>query len=160
MSVHCLGLGAVAVTDKACDQIVIYGLGSCVGLFAHYAPTSLWGAAHVVRPKGAPGSSHEQGYFAGTAVPALMNRMVAAGADGGRAGWSFRLVGGAAVVESLARFDVGRRNVVAVRRALWRVGAAVLAEDVGGRISRTVRLDVGVGVLEVSNPDLGTWRLR
>jgi chemotaxis protein CheD len=42
-------------------------------------------------------------------------------------------------------FDIGRRNYQAMRRALWKAGLLLHAEDIGGVSSRTVRLEIGSG---------------
>jgi len=42
-------------------------------------------------------------------------------------------------------FNIGKRNTLAVRKALWKAGLMVHGEDVGGSSSRTVRLDLSDG---------------
>ena len=42
-------------------------------------------------------------------------------------------------------FNIGKRNYLALRKILWKAGVLVQAEDVGGNVSRTVRLEVGTG---------------
>ena len=67
-----------------------------------------------------------------------------------------RLVGGASVTTTSV-FNVGERNITAARRKLWTSRIPVDAEDVGGKIARTVhmRLDDGsVLVKSPSRPDL------
>jgi chemotaxis protein CheD len=49
------------------------------------------------------------------------------------------------------RFNIGKRNVLAIKRLLWQAGLGVLKEDIGGMISRTVSLSVSTGELTVSN---------
>jgi chemotaxis protein CheD len=42
-------------------------------------------------------------------------------------------------------FNIGKRNQLALRKILWKAGVMLHAEEVGGTIARTVRLEVGVG---------------
>jgi chemotaxis protein CheD len=42
-------------------------------------------------------------------------------------------------------FNIGKRNCLALRKLLWKAGVMVSGEDLGGTVSRTVRLDVGRG---------------
>ena len=42
-------------------------------------------------------------------------------------------------------FNIGKRNYLAVRKILWKAGVLVSAEDIGGNLSRTVRLEVSSG---------------
>ena len=69
------------------------------------------------------------------------------------------LVGGASVIEGLESFGIGKRNVLAVRKILWRYGLGPVAEDVGGDISRTVQVTVGGPGVLVTNPTRGSWKL-
>ena len=49
------------------------------------------------------------------------------------------------------KFDIGKRNVIAIKRYLWKNGLGVVKEDVGGSISRTVTVYVGTGEITLSN---------
>jgi chemotaxis protein CheD len=63
-----------------------------------------------------------------------------------------RLAGGAhqAEREEDDLFQIGKRNLLAVRKLLWRNNVIVRAEDVGGsRVSRTLYLDAATGALRV-----------
>ena len=48
-------------------------------------------------------------------------------------------------ISSGSDMDIGRKNVLAVREELGRLGIRIAAEDVGGDIGRTVRLDTHDG---------------
>ena len=56
-------------------------------------------------------------------------------------------------------FDIGRRNVLAVKKQLWQMGTGPVAEDIEGHISRTVTVDVSSGTIELSSPAKGKWTL-
>jgi len=45
-------------------------------------------------------------------------------------------------------FNIGSKNHAACRRILWAAGVLVRGEEVGGAISRTVRLEVATGRLQ------------
>jgi chemotaxis protein CheD len=42
-------------------------------------------------------------------------------------------------------FQIGKRNYLATRKLLWRAGLMIHAESIGGRNSRTVRLELSTG---------------
>ena len=48
-------------------------------------------------------------------------------------------------------FDIGKRNILAIKKILWQKGMGPLAEDVGGNFSRTVRLYVKNGKAVVTS---------
>lgn len=55
------------------------------------------------------------------------------------------------------RFQIGRRNVLALRKLLWKNGVLLHAHDVGGvQTSRTVYLDVGTGALTIRSNGTAT----
>ena len=52
--------------------------------------------------------------------------------------------------EEADQFRIGTRNVLALRKLLWKNGVLLRAHDLGGRLtSRTMRLDVASGALTV-----------
>ena len=76
---------------------------------------------------------------------------------GRRQNFIAKIVGGASVVNGMNSFDIGKRNILAVRKLLWRDGLAPRAEDTGGELSRTVRVDVACPEVTITNPEHGTW---
>ncbi|MHC4715585.1 MAG: hypothetical protein ACYS5V_01330, partial [Planctomycetota bacterium] len=43
------------------------------------------------------------------------------------------------------RFAIGKRNYTVLKKILWRNEMLIDAEDVGGRVARTMYLDIGTG---------------
>ena len=56
-------------------------------------------------------------------------------------------------------FNIGKRNVLAIRKMLWRYRLGAIAEDVEGGISRSVTIDLGTGKVTISSPGRGDWKL-
>ena len=145
-------VGQAVVTD-APATLVALALGSCVAIVLHDPTARIGGMAHVLLPS--PGASRERGEpgrFAQTAVPELLERMIARGARAPAIG--AKLVGGASMFTSLAppgNIQMGDRNVVAAREALHRHGIRLLAEAVGGDMGRTAEFDVATGRVTVSS---------
>jgi chemotaxis protein CheD len=44
-------------------------------------------------------------------------------------------------------FNIGKRNYLALKKIFWKAGVMIHAEEVGGNVSRTLRLEVGSGRL-------------
>ena len=101
------------------------------------------------------------GYFADTGIVALIRHMQAIGCKGPGPGQGFtvKLAGGANVMDTNDTFMIGKRNILAAKKILWRYGLAPLAEDVGGSISRTVSVMVNTGEVILSSPGRGDWLL-
>jgi len=62
-----------------------------------------------------------------------------------------KLAGGSSIMDSVGMFDIGKRNILAVKKQLWRSSLGPIAEDVGGVISRTVSLAVSTGETTLSS---------
>ena len=56
-------------------------------------------------------------------------------------------------------FNIGKRNVLAIRKILWKLRLGARKEDVGDNFSRTVSVDVDTGKVLISSPKRGEWEL-
>jgi len=94
------------------------------------------------------------GYFADTGVEALMEQMAREGVALNRNTLKVKLVGGAQIMDHQGTFNIGKRNVLGVKKILWAKGLAPIAEEVGDTISRTVTVDAESGKVIISTPNL------
>jgi chemotaxis protein CheD len=90
--------------------------------------------------------------FADTAMPLPFRQAYELGALKRRL--VVRAAGGAQLLDGAAVFNIGKRNCLAMRKILWKAGVLLQREDVGGSISRSVRLDVGTGAFSVRAADM------
>lgn len=56
-------------------------------------------------------------------------------------------------------FNIGKRNILAVKKTLWKYRLAARAENVGSTISRSVALDINTGRVKIWSPGRGEWEL-
>lgn len=151
MSRRDVGIGDLCVTKEP-DEIKTYALGSCVALVVWDAALHAGGMIHIALPEGHinPEKARDKpGYFADTGLPVLFADLKKAGAN--RHTCWVKLIGGASILDENNTFDIGRRNALAVKKYLWKIGLALTAEDIGGTMSRTVSLNVATGELVISN---------
>lgn len=144
-----MGELAVAREDEVLAAI---GLGSCIGVALFDPEARLAGLAHVLLPEPASGREGSPGRFASTAVPALLEELIGAGA--GRERIVAKMAGGASMFRGAApngMSAVGERNAAAVRRALEQLDIPLLGEDVGGNWGRTVYVQASDSAYIVSN---------
>lgn len=148
-------------SGRANDTLVTIGLGSCVAIMLHDPEARVGGMAHVLLPT--PALSRKDSNpakFPQTAIPRLIELMVADGAKPGRI--TARLAGGASMFAALVppgTIQMGERNLVAARQVLNTHGVPLIAEAVGGDFGRTVRLRVSDGRVEVSTVAHGIQHL-
>lgn len=148
-----VGVGELAVVSVP-SMLVTYGLGSCVAVCVVDASAGIGGLLHFMLPNREVGHRQDDGrpgVFADTGIRVLLEQMVARGAA--RTRMRVKLVGGAAI-SSAVRMDIGKQNVLAARRMLWSERLPVDAQDVGGGIARTVRMDAPQGRLRIQSPGI------
>ncbi len=142
-----VGVGDCKVTGDPLAELVTYALGSCIAVAIWDPVSKVSGLLHFMLPDSAVdrngnGKDHPFRY-ADTGTPLLFRGAYQQGAEKKRL--VVRLAGGAAVVNDNGFFNIGKRNYAALRKILWKAGVMVHAEDVGGSVSRTVRMEAGSG---------------
>jgi len=144
-----IGIAEMAVSSAGGERLVTYALGSCLGVCVHDPVAGVGGLLHVMLPSSEIDPQKAQRnpcMFVDTGVPELFRAAYRAGAQKERL--VVKVVGGAATAdgEQPDSFQVGKRNVLTLRKLLWKNGVILRAEDVGGqRLSRSVFLQVATG---------------
>ncbi len=145
-----IGVGEIA-TSKNPNKVLATSLGSCVAVIMLAPGIRAAGMAHIALPSSSVNveqSITKPGYYADTGILKLLAEM-----DkffGGKRGRLLvKLVGGANIMDPNSTFDIGKRNILAIKKILWENRLGVLVEDIGEDISRNVRVDVDTGKVVV-----------
>lgn len=157
-----LGVGSLDGTSESGTALKTMALGSCVALIMMDPKRKAIGMAHVALPESSTDAVKAlamPGYFADTAVPALLARMARLGCDPRGQGFIVKLVGGSSIMDVEGLFNIGKRNVLALKKTLWQAKLAAIAEDVGGDFSRTVEVFQESGHIVISSPVKGSWEI-
>ncbi len=157
-----LGVGDLGASKNPPELIKTYALGSCVAVILIHPKARVVGMVHVALPESSinPAKAQDKpGYFADTGIPALIRDMMALGCTGGPKQMVAKITGGAQVMDPRNVFNIGNRNVLAIKKILWKYGVSPRSEDVGGKISRTVTLSAKNGKVLLSSPGKEDWRL-
>jgi chemotaxis protein CheD len=145
-----VGISDCQTSKDRNSTLVTYALGSCVGVGVFDPANSVAGLLHILLPESsldAEKAARNPCMFADTGVVQLLDRCQELGAAKSRLRvW---LAGGSAVMDTRGVFNIGKRNQLAVRKALWKAGLLTLSEDLGGQGSRTVRLELATGTFWV-----------
>ena len=153
--VFTVDLGEIAVTDDRNTSLVAHSLGSGVAVCIWDPETHVAGLLHVLLPdsdKHADLVQAHPAWFADTGIPLLLQIATNYGCQRSRS--LIYLLGGAEVDGAmLPRVQVGRRNIVAARKALWSAGVLIAREITGGNVPRDLALSVCTGTLEVNAGD-------
>jgi len=134
------------VTDDPRETLVTYSLGSCIGVAIWDPKARVGGLLHYMLPEStlSPDKAKAKpAMFADTGIPALFRSTYDLGA--GKKNLIVKIAGGSSLLDDNGTFNIGKRNYIMLRKIFWKNGVLIEAEDVGGSLSRTVRLDVATG---------------
>lgn len=136
-------------TVKGSGSLATYALGSCVGICLYDAEEKIAGLAHIMLPwsSGAAASEENQCRFADTAITLLIKKMCGMGAKKSRL--TAKIAGGAQMFGNSAVFNIGERNVEAVKKVLAAYDIPIIAEETGSNFGRTVFFSAEDGIMEV-----------
>ena len=154
-------VGIGEYTASKTSHIKTMALGSCVAVILQDLKNRTAGLLHVALPDSSINPKRAEakpGMFVDTGIPKLLEEMKQLGYTEQR-GFIVKLAGGASMIDPKRIFNIGQRNILAVRESLQRYHLGVGAEDVGGAISRTVTVDVVTGKVWISSPGRGEWEL-
>ncbi|MDA8233820.1 MAG: chemotaxis protein CheD [Clostridia bacterium] len=142
---------------KAPATVITCGLGSCVGIALYDSVAKVGGIAHIMLPDSNQSRNKENpAKFADTAIPMLIQKLVALGALKRRL--VAKIAGGAQMFSIQGASDImriGDRNVEATMVALKLEGIPILYQDTGGNYGRTIELDTCDGKMCIKTIDKG-----
>ncbi len=144
-----VGVADLKVSNVPGERLITYALGSCLGIVVYDPVVSVAGLLHVMLPSGAIDAAkmaEKPAMFVDSGVPLLFKECYKLGAKKER--MQVKVAGGAfqGAREEDDRFQIGKRNMIALRKLLWKNNVLVHAHDTGGvQTSRTMWVDVATG---------------
>jgi chemotaxis protein CheD len=152
MPYRIVDIADMKISSHVGDILVTYSLGSCVGV-AVYDPVLQTGAMiHCMLPlsKVDKEKARERPYmFVDTGMQLMLNKLFDCGAQKSRL--KIAVAGGAHVLNDDSIFKIGERNFTVLRKILWKNSMLMNVQDVGGDVSRTIRLHIGSGRFTVKS---------
>jgi chemotaxis protein CheD len=141
----------VSIADMGISQdqdgsLITYSLGSCIGVAIYDPVARVGGLLHYMLPESNldPQKALKKPFmFADTGIPILFKEAYRYGAVKSRL--IVKVAGGSQILDDSGFFNIGKRNYMAMRKLLWKNNILIKAEDVGGQVSRTVRLEMSTG---------------
>ena len=143
------------------DFLVTHALGSCLGIVAHDPVAMVGGMLHVMLPSSQINEEkarEKPAMFVDRGVPLLFQSCYRLGAEKSR--MVVKVAGGAARAQDGAAdsFQIGKRNMLMLRKLLWKNGVLIRGQDVGGTASRDLLYDVETGDVSVRSGGK-TWSI-
>ena len=144
-----VGIGDLKVC-RTPDVLVTYALGSCVGICLLDSQVGVGGLSHIMLPDSTSGlnGATTPMRFADTAIPMLIQQMEQLGAS--KARLKAKIAGGATMFATASnKFNIGERNIAAVKKILMANRIPILAEDTGLDYGRTQFFYPETGIMEI-----------
>lgn len=160
-----MGVITVGIADlniaKEPDVLATYALGSCVGICLYDPDKKIAGLAHIMLPlsKEAVGNAVDnRRRYADTGITELIQTMSLSGASPSRL--VAKIAGGAQMFSTTSSvFNIGERNVAAVKKILMAYRIRIVAEQTGSNFGRTVFFYPEDGTMEIRAAARQTVRL-
>ena len=140
------------VSRDPSEVILTHSLGSCIGVSLYDATTRIGGMLHYQLPdsKMNPDRARENPFmFADTGLMLLIRKLETLGAK--KKLLQVKIAGGASMDTGPKGFDIGKRNCLAMRKLLWKLGMFLNAEEVGGSSPRNLYLDIADGTVTMKS---------
>lgn len=135
-----IGIGEYCISDNTEDIFKIYGLSSCIGMIMYCPIIKVLGVGHFLLPESRINndlSKINPAYFVDTGIDIMIEEIVST--------YGYKkeqielgVYGGAEARIKNGIFNIGARNIVAVKKKLAQHGMKIKNSDTGGRFSRTI----------------------
>ncbi len=143
-----VGVADMKISNRPDDILITYSLGSCIGIVVFDPVVVVGGLLHLMLPEAslsADKAAKNPYMFADTGIPLLFKDCYRLGAVKERL--IVKAVGGAQVLDPNGMFNIGKRNILAMRKLFWQNGVTMGATALGGTVNRTISLEMGTGTV-------------
>ncbi len=141
-----IGISDLKVSKDQKSFLITHSLGPCIGLIVYDPVIHTGGLLHFQLPTSKGHEARAKGnpcMFADTGIPLLFNELQSLGAVKDRIIVS--VFGGASMLQDDKIFKIGVQNTRVTRKILWQNCISIKNEEVGGKSSRTVSIDIETG---------------
>ena len=138
------------------DVLVTYALGSCMGISAYDPIARVGGLLHVMLPLSAidpDKAKSAPAMFIDTGLPVVFKECYKAGAH--KEDIQVKISGGASLCQmnKEGHYQIGRRNILMLKKRLWKNNVLIHSHDTGDTQARTMSLDIETGIVYLEQGD-------
>lgn len=147
-----VGISDLAVTNSPSVVLSTYALGSCVGVVALAPKVHAAGLLHAMLPKMGSKASRQNTplMFVDTGMQQMLKELSSFGIN--KSMLKIAIIGGASVNSGGDFFEIGSNNVKATKEFCRANGLRIAYEDTGGKVNRTIHLQLTDFNLQVKKP--------
>lgn len=145
-----VGIGDFAISNNENDVIITYALASCVAITAYSPKKKIAAMIHIALSKSDDlyKNKFRPAYYASTGIPLLLNKLRDE-FQCQKEELVIRIYGGADSIRNEDVFEIGKKNIIAVKSILSELNLRIVEEQIGGFISRTIQMKVSNGEIKV-----------
>ena len=150
-----INVGVADLATSSSPDILKTILGSCIGIAIYSSKDRIGGLLHIMLPQLNNGDMNKAKY-ANTGIPMLISTIenrygikrhtLIAKIAGGANMFSF-------IKNTNTIFDIGNRNIAAVKYLLKELGIPIVGEDVGANYGRRIEFYLESGKMVITGPD-------
>ncbi len=148
-----VGVADLVASNDSSSDLVTYSLGSCLGITAFDPSAKVGGLLHIMLPDSnidPVKATVSPNMFVDTGMIQLLQAVGHLGAKVPRL--IFKAAGGAQFLDEKRLFNIGDRNAVAMKTFFIKHGFVLQSQDLGGKQSRTMRLELATGRVTIHSP--------
>ena len=145
-------IAGMKVSDDPNAVLLTYALGSCIAVIVYDPVRKAGGMIHYALPDSSTAQDRAEAkplMFADTGVPLLFQALADLGCE--RENLVVKGGGGGSVQDVGGIFDIGGRNIAALKTVLEKLEMTAEETDVGGISSRSVKLALATGKVIVKS---------
>lgn len=144
-----IGIGEYGISNNPDDVLKTFALASCVAVTFYCKTKKVAGMIHIALPSSSDNHIIKPSYYATIGIPLIVGELT-------KKYGCFKneilaqLFGGANSINQNDFFNIGEKNVNAVKYILNELGIRIEKINVGGFVSRSIQMDVLSGNILVS----------
>jgi len=146
-----IGVADMKISNDPNALLITYSLGSCLGIVVYDPQAMVGGMLHAMLPESKE-DSHSNNFnpykYVVSGVPLLFKETYKYGAKKNH--MIVKVAGGSQILDDSGYFNIGKRNLAALRKLFWKNGVMIDGEHVEGTVARTMRLNIQNGEVTVS----------
>lgn len=150
MSLIVVDIADMGIASDPDDTLVTYSLGSCIGVTIYDPALRIGGMVHCMLPLSKTDRAKAKArpsMFVDTGVTLLLSELFQMGLRKSRA--IVKVAGASSILDRKGLLRIGERNYTVFRKIMWKNGMMIESEDIGGEISRTMRLHLADGTVTI-----------
>ncbi len=146
-----VGIGDYVISDDQEDFIKTFALASCVAVTVYNPFIHLAGMIHIALPNPVDLEEAQRrlGYYATSGIPTLIHKMSRKSGNQSK-DLQVKLFGGAVSLRTDDYFNIGPKNIKAVRETLLGLDLKIVDAHIGGAICRSLTMSVLTGEIEIA----------